>query len=704
MSHTLSILLVLGAGLAAAARAQGDTTFVPGPHLGRWQIENVPALLAQLPSTRLGKLLADEEVAHAFATAVKRHRADAARFRALVAAARARAVELDPWLQAQLYREDPLAPLHEVELEELQRVELVALRPGEDARAPETLVVFGCTPRAEGRWARLLEDHARRLEHDASWRRDADAKFGGFPVHAFRAARELTDEQAERSGLDLPRIWMLHLPGTFAAGTGDIAKAGELATPPSRPDQTALGEFDLEAYGEMFTRGGVAAELDAIGFAALKALRWRGRFVGELLLDEIELETDGEPKGLVGALLTGAASTGNGTPPAQPLPDGALAQLRATIDVAAVLDAIGRLAGSRALPADVADAMRAAFPGGVAIGVAAPVGGVIPRVYVSLEVGDRDALTTVIDAIARNRMPRTEVTYEGVPCTVLTVADMPQGLQPAWCVVDGVLHVAESGPSLRALLKARGNGLDAMDVGDAPVPAGPGELAGGVDLRWDGGALYRAFHRHWLPLLQLLPGDQLQHALLRGDEMPDPDAVAPLLGKGRGVLRRNGGTWTLQQLGALGGLETTALAITYGPLLSALMRQDWTTRQLEHAVGAAQLAAVWTELEAFREQHQRWPQDLAELFAATKLPDDALLLPGDTDAEPVALPGGTRTITTSFRYFAAPVEVDTNGESYRLLLVAIEPRSAFRPMLTDTGVVPQTWGEVNQRSIDGFGR
>jgi hypothetical protein len=690
---------------SSVALAQGAPTFVTKSPLARVRIENVSALLAQLPATCAGQLLANDEVAAAWSAGLARFRERAARRTEIVAAVRRHRIALDPWLSATVRGIEAWDTVRSLELTELQRCELAEVGGDDELPLTRTIGVVACQPRAEGRWTRLFEEQARRLAADPTLRAVADAKFEGLPVHEFEPVADAAGEREEGALDDArQRSWLLHLPGVFAFGAGSAATSGALAPPPPRRPEAGFGaEVDLAAnVARMGRLGGVPAEFAAIGLDRLQALRWRLRFAGPLVLDELEVEANGEPRGIVGALLTG-----KGTPPAQPLPDRALAQLRCSVDVAMLLDGIAGAAGGGGMPDELRATFQAAFPGGIAIGVCAPApGGVLPRVIVSLAIGDADAVTKVIDELARARMPRTEFTCEGVPCVALKVDDLPQGLQPAWCRVDGVLHVAESAASLRALLKARAAAAPpAMDVGDAPLPEGAGDAVPGFELRYDAAALYGAFHAHWLPLLNLIPGDVGRHALVRADELPEPDAVAALLGQGRALLRRNGTTWTLQQLGPLGGVHTTALAFTWAPLLSASIAEEWSTQQLERHVASAQLAPVWTELEAFREKHQRWPRDLGELFTATKLPADALLLPGDTNAEPVALPAGdARTIRSSFRWFAPPVQANVDGGDVALLLVGITPRPAFRPMLTDKGDVPQTWGEICQRPIEQFGK
>jgi len=305
----------------------------------------------------------------------------------------------------------------------------------------------------------------------------------------------------------------------------------------------------------------------------------------------------------------------------------------------------------------------------------------------------------------RGDAAKKQVTYEGIACTVVTLPDLPAGIQPTYCVVDGVLHVAESGLSMRAFLKARTNGGDAMDVGDAPIPDGAGDLVPSFDLRFDEAALYRTFHKVWLPLFKLIPDGGELDALLAEADMPSSEAVAPLLGKGRGVLRRQGTVFRLQQIGTFGGIEAAALAMTWGPFLSGVFHRDYIEEAVATAVARHQLDAAWTAIEAFQKANQRLPNDLAELFVHQKLPADALLVPGDAKAEPVPMPAGdARVVKSSFRYFKTPVKIDVNGNACSVLLISIAPRRYNRPMLADDGATPDIWGPDSTRPIDQFGK
>lgn len=697
--------------LTTSLLAQGNaSTFVPKPHLVRFVAEDVGKLLEQLPQTAIGKLLADPEVATAFGAGLQRYRELGARRQALFAAIAAHKVEVDPWLLANLPFAEGWDAVREVDLADMLRVELGAVHTADPQvdPSPTSYALLTCRPRAEGRWTAIFERRAKAMADGRYWRAQPDARFAGFPAYSFVLAPkdELAGANApvqEQPPLEHASVWLLHLPGLFAFGGNAPEACGTFAPPPARQSPHVVGEMDLEAYVAMFgsTMGGVPAEFAALGFDGLKVLRWRGQFAGSRILDEFEAELADEPKGLVGALLAGKAAL-----PPQPLPDGALVQLRAAIDVPLLLSAVAQAGGDDVIPEALGQRIAKAFSGGVALGVTAPApGGLIPRLYLSLAIADDKALDELLAALVHDPMPKKQVTYENVPCTVLTLPDLPQGLQPTWCRIDGVLHVAESGLSMRAFLKARGKGGDAMDVGDAPVPDGAGDLLPTFDLRADERALYRTFHKVWLPLLKLIPNGGELNPLLTEQEMPAPEAVEPHLGRIRGVLRRQGNTWRLQQLGALGGIEAAAIAMTWGPFLSGLFHRDYVEEALATALARHQLTAAWTALEAFHKANQRWPNDLTELFVAQKLPADALLLAGDAKAEAVPMPAGdARVVKSSYRYFKNPVKVDVQGNAQRMLLICIAPRRYNRPMLGDDGAIPDVWGEDCTRPVDQFGK
>jgi hypothetical protein len=705
MSRLLFPLAVLAPSLLAQ---DGPPTFVPKHGLAMIRVEDIPKLLEQLPHSTIGKLLDDKEVGAAFAAGLARFRARAQRRAELMNALRTTEIELHPWAANELASVSARATLRELDLADMQRFEFGdVLLDGDNVPrfASQTFYAnLSCRPRAEGRWTAIFERLAKDFGTSKQWTSEPNAKFAGFPAFQFRfAAKSGENQQQMLEYYGEQRTWLLHLPGVFAFGGASPEQCGTFAPAPARPPAELVGEMNLAAFGEMFQRvgGRVPMEYTALGFDGLKLLRWRLRFLGADVLDEIEVELGDEPKGLVGALLVGKAAL-----PAQPLPAGALAQIRGGFDLDKFVSCLPNL-GAPELPPELVTLATKALTGGIALGACAPAqGAMIPRIYLSLGIADAKLLDELLAKLFPGDTAKKQVTYEEVPCTVLTVPGMPAAFQPTWCVIDGVLHVAESAASMRAFLKARAAGGAAMDVGALPEPPGEGEVLPTLDVRCDQQELYRTFHKVWLPLVKLIPFGDEAAPLLTADDMPSPEAVLPLLGKSRGVLRRQGKVYRLQQLGPLGGLAAAGLAMTWGPIVSGPFHNDYTSDNISAQLARKKLDAVWASLEAFEKEHKRRPNDLGELFASDKkLAPDALLLPGDDKAEPVPLPAGdARTIKSSFRYFKDGVKVDVNGNQQKMLLIAIGTARYNRPMLGDDGSTPESWGEENHQPIDQFGK
>lgn len=683
------VAAVLFLSLGALPAQGGAPTFVPRqPAILRVVVEDVPALLAA--DSRLSRLLAEPEVAEAFATFRARVRERQASSDALLAAAAALDIDAHDQLENRFLRQ--------VEAYDCQRFEAVVLTPPEGRRIPENVVLVGCTPKAEGRLTQAFEALAAAVAGRKGLTPVADAKLGGFPMHRFAPASG-TNGEAAPIPYQAHDQWLAHLPGVFVVSQGTPETVGTVGPAPARAPAHAALTLDVNAYlGLLFGGGGAPMPLGGLDLDTLEQLQWRGRFEGDRLLDELELTLAADGSGVLHALLGGTAKL-----PAQPLPEGALVQLRCAVDVQALLAAAMRLSPvAEELRKDV----RAALTGGAAIAAVAPArGAMLPRLYVSLGIADDEALTRVLEALFFRRKDMTKVvTYDGVECTVFTVPGAPSGLQPVFARIDGVLHVAESGTSMRALLKALKDGGEAMDVGDAPLPTGPGEPLPTFDLRCDEAAMYRAFHDVWLPLFALVPATELgMEPVLRRDEMPDPDVVEKHAGKSRGVLRKDGSKLTIQHLGALGGPETAALAMVWGPIVAGWVHTRAPSEHLTAAIGRRKMQLVWDALDAAGCAKAPWPATLGELLVAAKLPADALLIPGDATAEPVAMPAGdTRQVKSSFRYFPAPMKLDVHGEVQQVLFVSIAPRRYGRLVMTQDGGTLDLWGEDSQRAIDTF--
>jgi hypothetical protein len=686
----LAALISLAIAAPPQALAQGRT-FVPnGPLMAELRAEDLQGLLEAAKQANVGRLAALPDVRSAYDLGVQRLEAKQQREREIVAAAAALGIHA---------RVD-VPTLLDFGITGVRGFRQIVLAPDTDRTVPTRILALMPTPRAEGKLSMELERLRARLENNPRWQRDDSVRLDGGPISAYRAVP--SEENGELSPHEYRGSWLAHLPGLFLCGDETPDQCGTLQ-PAAAPRTDFAMTMHMASYLKMFQRqgGAVPAEFAALGFDALKSLEWRVRLLGDDLLDEQTVELDGKPRALIAALLQGTAKL-----PAQALPGEALFQLRCAIDPKPLWASVQGLVGAQdQIPAEIRKDLEAAFTGGLALGVTAPAkGGVIPRLFVSAELADLKAAARLLSLVPAEQ--RKEVTYEGVVCTVMTLGGLPPALQPTTCVRNGVLHLAESPRSMRTFLQTQKAGGEAMEIGDTPLPEGPGEVVPSLDLRFDAAAMYRAFYELWLPLYELQVAATNQSGVrISRDEMPEPATIEALLGKGRGILRHDGDRYTLQQRSSLGGFELAALAMTLGPILLAEMSNGAQTSNLLNQIGAKKLEAVWTVLSSFHEQHGRWPANLGELFQDRRLPIDALYMTGDELAEPVELPAGdTRVIRSSFRYYPETVAVNSGGQTHALLLVSILPAPYRRAVLADNGEQPRMWGTASSQPIDAFGK
>lgn len=663
----------------------------------------VQALVRAWPNTKLGKLMADEDVIDA-AAAVVLHTHSQLRRQHEVRQSFTQLSVLDdmrPHEIAMLYGnegDNDLRRLLRYPLEQVTRAEItIALADIRQFDTPSFLTYLSCAPRYEGRWTQDFEQQVQHYRNSGLFEEVKGTKIDGFPAYAFHAPKSVTGD--EYMNHRRYAHWMMHMPGTFMNGNGTPTTPSADAT---KQDDAAVSlVLDLQSYVEMFQREGmgIPSSFAALGFDGLQSFKWSGRFRGELIEDRIDVKLNGTPSGLIAAVLTGT-----GKLPAQALPNGAIAQLRSAVNMKALAELLPLFAREVQLPGELVDAFLKACDGGIAIGCCAPApGGVIPRIYLSLSIADETALAGLFKQFLTDNLSTKKVNYSGIECTVLKIPDMPNGIQPAFCRVNGTLHIAESALSLRAFLKVQDEDTVAMDVEDAPVPSSAGQLLPTFDWRFDEAELYKCFYEDWLPLYELT--GMANCSPIRRKDMPEPDVVEMYCGKSRGVLRKDGDNYSIVVLGALGGPELAALAMTWGPMLASEMN-DHPTELLTRYLATRKLDTVHVAVATFQEREKRLPKDLAELFTAQELAADALLLPADELAEPVMLPDG-RTVKSSFRYFQKPVEFATNsGNDGPTILIEIRPRPYNRIIMTTSGAVPEVYGPGtdSETPINQFGK
>ncbi len=687
--------------LLAPALAQGGITFAPKPGaMVLLEVGDLGGIRQALPTTRVGKLLADEVVAAAWDKGAKHYRALVAERAAVWDLAKRLEVELPPYVSAASVERLLWQNWPRIELQDMQHVVVAAVLAEGQRQLPRSMVAVRCQPKAEGRWTKMFDAAAAELRR-IDWLRPTEATtIDSHPAHVF----EPNLSQEERNfGVEPLGTWMLHLPGTFAFGTGrpeDCGSVGE-AVPGS---QGASLRVDPRGYVQLLTNlNGFVVPTAALGLDNLQHLRWSATQHGELVHDELEVAFDGAPRGLLGALLLGNAPL-----PAQALPQGGLLQLRLSIDLPQALATLRELLGDELqLPATVLDRLPQALTGGLAIGVAAPApGGLVPRLYLTLGVADAKVATELLQAMLPTSDLLQPVTYDGVACTTLRSKELPAAFSPTWCLHDGKLHIAESALSLRAFLRAQGDG-DAMAVGEATPAAAPGEALTSCELRSDPAAIYRNYRDVWLPLYEAMASRErgAVQPVIRRDDLPEAAAMAEWLPPTRAVLHRDGDRFVLSHTGTVGGPLLTALAMAWGPLLSGSFHTDYTVQMLGEAIAQRQLTLAWTALEAFHKANQRWPQDLGELLRSGSLPPDALQLPASIagENEPVVMSAdGANDLRSAYRYFPTPVEIDANGVPAKARLISLRPLQWHRCVLTETGEVLTVYAMGPEDPIDAL--
>lgn len=690
--------LLAATGLATAQ--EPPVRFVTKePTMVRLAVHDAPAFVKALQGTRLGTMLADADIAETFGDAVDR-------FDRLVGkwVAATKAVEaLDPKVLG--WDELVQRELWSLAWRDLQGGELVATTTG-DLRGPvQTTLLLEPVPAAEARLAERFDQTA-----DAVWKLIApddasrDAKIGGFPA---RLATK-TPSGREPATQDASGVWYVHLPGQFAAGVGSPDAAGECRTAPPGPPGAAL-HVDLGAYLGMLAS--VIGEdeplsklMKALGVGETCRFEWRVAPRGELLQDDITLRV-GNLAGLFAALVHAAAPLVD-----QALPDGAMLQIRCTFDVRELIGVLDEVLALSHVPSlqelGVAEDLHKAWTGGVALGICTPIGSPVPRVFASFGVVDSAALDRLLARLTTApSVQKKDVTLEDVACVQLKLPDLPPALSPTWCVRDGVIHFAESGTSMRALLKAtNAHAPGALDVGKTPRPEGKGAIVPGFDLRYDGVAMYAAYRDTWLPLLELgqglfVPGNVAP--LLSRKDLPDAKTMAEHLVRGRGVLRQLPDGLVLSTNGTVGGPALLAFLTTFGPTLSPSMlwSWSWSTQSLQEQVTRIKLEKTHAAIEAFTKRTGRRPDSLADLIGTELTDASTLLVDGDEATEPL-LRDGKEVGRTSFRYFREAVEVVPQNDTVKVHLIALQARQWTRLAVGADGTLIDGYGAFATQPID----
>lgn len=671
-----------------------------GTPVVRVAVHDAPGFVAAIEKGKLGKLIAEPEFADAFASGVERFRAATQRWcNSLTALERLDANAVDWPLQVQ--RE-----LWSIDWRDAKGGQLVASRvEGANAGRFQTTMLLEPTPAAEGRLSKRFTELADHVwKHFDATEPPPETKIDGFPARiAIGAAGQDHD-----AGIDVSGAWFVHLPGQFAAGNGDPTNAGQCRAAPVEPPSVAL-ELDIGAYLGLMAgfmgQAPFAKPMEALGVGEVCRFAWQVAPRGELLQDDVTLEL-GKLEGVFAALVHAAAPLVD-----QPLPEGGLLQLRCAFDVRELITVVDTLLANEGQPTltalGVAEDLNKAWSGGLAIGVCAPAGSLVPRVFVSLGIVDEAALERLlIRLVTASGFEKKEIEFEGQKCAQMKIPGAPAAVAPTWCVQGGAIHFAESGGSMRALLKAvSAKTPRALDVGDTPRPDGKGAIVPGFDLRYDAAAMYTAFRDTWLPALELANGVRRagDEPLVMRKDMPEARTMAAHLGRGRGVLRHLPDRLVLSMNGTTGGPFLLGFLATCGPMWSAsvVSSWQWSADSTIEQIKRIQLERAHAAIEAFTKRTGKRPESLADLIG-TEITDATLLcVDGDPATEPL-LRDGKEVARTSFRYYRDGVEVTPSGEQVKVHLIAITPGRWTRLAIGLDGSVHEGYGEFVTAKIDDF--
>ncbi|MBL8749317.1 MAG: hypothetical protein JNK78_09155 [Planctomycetes bacterium] len=674
--------------LAMPAAAQDPPhRFVVERPMVRMAVHDLPGLLAALPSTKTGKLLAEPEVTAAFTTAIANYAATVRLWRDAVDELEAISpAALDPQLLAKraIYSTD-WRDVHSAS---------VCVWLSEATFESRTNVSLEPVAAAEERLAKQFAEVVDRI----------GAAYGdvGKPEQMIDGFKARVLGQAHGGS------WYLHLPGQFVGGEGSPEGAGHcrpLAPPPAGFEL----EIDLAQYmSPAVAFGGPPSSANAflafLGIDDETVLTWSAALRADSVRDEIVLSTK-EPTGLIGALVHASAPLVD-----QRLPEQALLQVRCAFDVRETIAAVDHLLVAAELPTlnelHVAEDLNRAWSGGVTLAITRPgLGALVPRLYATFGIVDEDAATRLLERLGRlpGLQPKA-AQVEQRACVHLRIPGAPAGFQPAFCRGDGVVHFAESMNSLRAQLKAEAIGAPrVLEVGAAKVPDGKGAPLPNFDLRFDGPAIHAALHEVWLPLANTF-GISFgpMKPLMTIAQMPEAEVVAEHLGRGRGAIRRLPDRLVLACEGVLGGPLLQTFAVALGPVIATRSNATWAWEidEVKGRTVAAKLRALHDAIEAFRKRTGARPVSLAELAESPDLPDRGLMLVGnDALAEPLIV-NGKEIGKTSFRYYRDGLKASPQGQEMRVQLVAISPMQWRRHAIAIDGTPVEGWGDFASQTID----
>ncbi|MFK7741324.1 MAG: hypothetical protein AB8H80_13470 [Planctomycetota bacterium] len=685
-------------GKAVAAQS-GAPTYVPAtePHM-RLRFAEVQELRKAWPGLRVAALAEDYELGAVMAQWLEREGVRRGRDDAIRSACAKFKLDVDQNNLANILRRlDGFYWLDR--FQDARQFELMLIRgSGERSYMSScSVAIASAMPRVAGQWASDFGGEGAWWRECGWFESKQGLKIDGFPVAAFALPEDVAEKQSEQWGVDAGNVgrWFLQVPGAVMVGAGQLPK-GHVDL---RPEAVPPGmHYDFEIK-DLVASLPARDAMPRLIFDGLVRSRMQFMCEGDLIREQLEFEVEK----FGGITIPDILIANEGALLPQGLPKGAMAQLRCRLDMGKLRELVDAASEIESPPPPFVADLLGCLDGRVAIGVAAPArGALIPRIYASLGLRDEEAFEAGLKQIAAMGLTIKELELGGVACRVLKVPDMPPAVQPTFCIIDGVLHIAESGLSMRAFLKAQGaagnaEGDVAMVLDDPVVPSDvPGERLQHLDLRVSPAAAYRAFYECWLTPLRMSMGNR--GSLLSADDMPEPADYAAIAPDVQVVAFRDGKRIGLHSVGALGGPIATIWSAVVSQAGPSSNGPDWATSGV---LGMHQGQMVSDALQRFEDNNGRRPKDLAELFVAEAWPDDALVFAGDPAPDELKLPG-ERTVRSSYRYFPEPVTVDVFGLERKALLIRIEAGVPGRVMVDDAGGVHLIYGDAGDADIESF--
>ena len=298
--------------------------------------------------------------------------------------------------------------------------------------------------------------------------------------------------------------------------------------------------------------------------------------------------------------------------------------------------------------------------GDLAGSISAPAkGGIVPRFALALAVRDGENLLAALrERIGAATASAFEiVTRDGETTIQWSLRDGPAWLRPSMTIVDGVVLLAESPTTLRAMRRATARCDELFTDPDASACAVP-EGASSVGECWfDAAAIYEGLGTSvfgsQLFSLALAPnvGDPLWQVddIVDPHDLPDPREVAPAFGRGRAIayVGQNEAGMVVSAP-AIGPLLTAALSLGAG-LVPRVAAMGLERAVRERRVMSAELRArrLGEALRRYRQSHESaLPSEVGDLVALLPPGDpEPLLAPHDPAPlpRPVLWPDGHRS-------------------------------------------------------------